>query len=596
MDNRKRAKNKYIYMGIAIALFAVVFCAKNKVYAGNAKELDPEHKEVLVLQSYNLDYIHSSEMGDGIKKEFEKSGEQVGLHYEFLDTKNYMSPEYFLLHYREYKEKYKGRIFDAIILCDNDALDFYELFGKGLWPDVEAVVATGINSVSDYPKGLDGLCIIEERFEYKKNIELALEQNKEKDIKRLFFIYDDSKTGDVIRNDLEILTENQYQDFEVYHYYDKTPEQLKEIFDSSTSQDIFFFVLYFNSEDGRTFSHEEVPRFLFGNTKNPIYGFIDFYLNEGIIGGYLIESEVYGRKAVDEVLKMWEGKEVPPIIYEDGSNAKLILDNDIIQKYHITDIPKEAHIINGPQNFIEKNRQIILFFLAIITVLIIMILLLIRVIMATSKVQSKNSEINKLNLHLLEMQKDIVLTLGEVIETRSNETANHVKRVAQISRVLGEGCGLSEEEICNLVMISPMHDIGKIGIPEYILNKPAKLTKDEFQIVKRHSQIGYEILKNSDNEIFSLAALTSLQHHERYDGIGYPVGLKGDEIHIFAKITSVADVYDALRSERIYKKAWSVEDAEAYIIEQRGKAFDPIIVDVFIEKREAIREIFQELS
>lgn len=576
-------------------LFSLIFVEDGT--SAVAKE-SPElyDKEVLIVQSYNRDYVHTRELEKGIEKVFGESNVKVRLRYEFMDTKNYVNKEYFDQLKEIYQNKYKDMSFDAIILCDNDALNFYQTYGKELWPDTNNVIATGINSVSSYPDGVKGVVIIEERFEYKKNIELALEQNKAHQIKRLNFIYDDTTTSNEVRKDLETLTREQYSSYEINHYYDKTPEELKEIIDAGTEQDLFFFVIYFHSMDGRTFTHDEVPKYLFQNTVNPVYGFIEFYLNTGIVGGYLISSSEYGEEAAREVLDIWEGRYVPPVIYEDGKNAKLIFDYYVLQKYEMKDLPKNAVIINEPQSYFEKNRQLILIFSGIVTALIVLIVLLGLLLVGKNNLQSKNAELNRLNLNFIDIQKDIILRLGEIIETRSHETANHVKRVAQISKVLGEGYGLSEEEIRTLILISPMHDIGKIGISESILNKPGKLTDEEFEIMKRHSQIGYDILKNSDNEILWKAGILSLEHHERYDGTGYPRGVKGEHIHIFARITTVADVYDALRSVRVYKRAWTKEETEAYILEQKGKFFDPVIVDIFMNNIDTIHKIFDDLS
>lgn len=576
-------------------LFSLIFMEDGTSAA--AKE-SPElyDKDVLIVQSYNRDYVHTRELEKGIEEVFGESNVKVRLRYEFMDTKNYVNKGYFDQLYEIYRNKYKDITFDAIILCDNDALNFYQTYGKTLWPDTNNVIATGINSISGYPDGVEGVVIIEERFEYKKNIELALEQNKAHQIKRLNFIYDDTTTSNEIRRDLETLTREQYSSYEINHYYDKTPEELKEIIDTGTEQDLFFFVIYFHSMDGRTFTHDEVPKYLFQNTANPVYGFIEFYLNTGIVGGYMISSSEYGEEAAREVLDVWEGRYVPPVIYEDGKNAKLIFDYYVLQKYEMKDLPKNAVIINEPQSYFEKNRQLILIFSGIVTVLIVLIVLLGLLLVGKNNLQSKNAELNRLNLNFIDIQKDIILRLGEIIETRSHETANHVKRVAQISKVLGEGYGLSEEEIRTLILISPMHDIGKIGISESILNKPGKLTDEEFEIMKRHSQIGYDILKNSDNEILWKAGILSLEHHERYDGTGYPRGVKGEHIHIFARITTVADVYDALRSVRVYKRAWTKEETEAYILEQKGKFFDPVIVDIFMNNIDTIHKIFDDLS
>ncbi|WP_166241633.1 DUF3369 domain-containing protein [Paenibacillus turpanensis] len=188
-----------------------------------------------------------------------------------------------------------------------------------------------------------------------------------------------------------------------------------------------------------------------------------------------------------------------------------------------------------------------------------------------------------LNEELEHTQKEIIFTLGEIVETRSKETGFHVKRVAEYSKVLAQLYGLSEEDAELLRLASPMHDVGKVGIPDHILNKPGKLTSEEFDVIRTHTTIGYSMLQHSDQKIIHAAALIALQHHEKADGSGYPNGLKLDEIHIFARITALADVFDALASERVYKKAWPMEEIIAYIREQRGKQFDPRLVDLFLE-------------
>ena len=131
-------------------------------------------------------------------------------------------------------------------------------------------------------------------------------------------------------------------------------------------------------------------------------------------------------------------------------------------------------------------------------------------------------------------------------------------------------------------MASPMHDIGKVGIPDAILNKPGKLTDDEFKIMKTHSALGYQMLKHSNREILQMAAIVAYTHHEKWDGTGYPKKIKGEAIHIFGRITALADVFDALGSDRCYKKAWELEDILALIKEERGKHFDPDLVDLFL--------------
>jgi response regulator RpfG family c-di-GMP phosphodiesterase len=180
-----------------------------------------------------------------------------------------------------------------------------------------------------------------------------------------------------------------------------------------------------------------------------------------------------------------------------------------------------------------------------------------------------------------ETQKDVIFTMGEAGETRSKETGNHVKRVAEYSYALAIALGLGKDEAELLRMASPMHDIGKIAVPDSVLKKPGKLDEAEFEIMKTHAATGYQILKNSRRRILKAAAIVAYEHHEKYNGKGYPRGLKGEEIHIFGRITALADVFDALGSDRAYKKAWELEKILALLKEERGEHFDPKLIDAF---------------
>jgi response regulator RpfG family c-di-GMP phosphodiesterase len=201
-----------------------------------------------------------------------------------------------------------------------------------------------------------------------------------------------------------------------------------------------------------------------------------------------------------------------------------------------------------------------------------------------------------LNQEIEDAQKEILFTLGEVAEARSQEMGHHVKRVAEVAELLGISYGLSIEEAEILGLAAPIHDVGKLAIPDDILNKPGKLTTEEFAIMKTHSFIGHEMLKNSKRSILKSGAIIALEHHERYDGQGYPQGLSGENIHIYGRIVALADVFDALGSDRVYKKEWSLEDILHYIREQRGKHFDPQLVDIFMDKLEEIMLIYQKFS
>ena len=201
------------------------------------------------------------------------------------------------------------------------------------------------------------------------------------------------------------------------------------------------------------------------------------------------------------------------------------------------------------------------------------------------------TELFNLNEEIQSTQKEIIYKMGEIGETRSKETGNHVKRVAEYSKLLAILYGLDEQQANILLVASPMHDIGKVGIPDSILKKPGKLTTEEFEIMKEHSMIGYNILKDSNREILKAAAIVAKEHHEKWNGSGYPHRLKGEEIHIYGRITAIADVFDALGSDRCYKKAWEDEKIFELFKNERAKHFDPKLVDLFFDNIQQFKDI-----
>ncbi len=197
---------------------------------------------------------------------------------------------------------------------------------------------------------------------------------------------------------------------------------------------------------------------------------------------------------------------------------------------------------------------------------------------------------------LEETRLQIIRRLGRAGEYRDNETGFHVVRMSQTAGLLARAAGVPEAYSDLLVEAAPMHDIGKIGIPDHILLKPGKLTPEEWEIMKTHAAIGAEILGEHDSDLLQLARIVALNHHERWDGTGYPNGLSGENIPLVGRIVSIADVFDALTSERPYKKAWSVADASAYIRDQAGTAFDPNLALLFLEILPQVVEINQRFA
>ncbi|NOV00834.1 HD domain-containing phosphohydrolase [Paenibacillus planticolens] len=213
-----------------------------------------------------------------------------------------------------------------------------------------------------------------------------------------------------------------------------------------------------------------------------------------------------------------------------------------------------------------------------------------------SSYAGKSLESALLTNEIEETQKEIIFTMGEIGESRSKETGNHVKRVAEYSYLLALGLDLGNEEAELLKIASPMHDIGKVAIPDSVLNKPGKLTDEEFKIMQQHTLIGYNLLKKSKRHILKTAAIVAYEHHEKWNGRGYPRGIKGEDIHIYGRITAIADVFDALGSERVYKKAWELDRILQLIQEERGEHFDPKIVDVFFQQLPAILRVREQYA
>ncbi len=198
-----------------------------------------------------------------------------------------------------------------------------------------------------------------------------------------------------------------------------------------------------------------------------------------------------------------------------------------------------------------------------------------------------------INLHedLEETQRDIVCLLGESVERRSRETGNHVRRVAAISERLALAYGLEDDVAQILKYASPLHDLGKIAIPDAILNKPGIHTPEESVVMRQHAEIGYQMLVSSKRKVLQAAAIVAHEHHERWDGKGYPQGKAGKDIHVFGRITAVADVFDALLNDRCYKKAWPLDEVLAFFRQERGKQFDPDLVDLLFDNLDALEQI-----
>ncbi len=205
-------------------------------------------------------------------------------------------------------------------------------------------------------------------------------------------------------------------------------------------------------------------------------------------------------------------------------------------------------------------------------------------------------QVRQRTTELFNTRQQIIRRLGRAAEFRDNETGNHIIRMSHFCRLIATAAGLGEKSVEILYNASPMHDVGKIGIPDAILLKPGKLTDEEWQVMRQHPQIGADIIGQHSDELLQTAWTIALCHHEKWDGSGYPAGLIGEQIPLVARIAALADVFDALTTERPYKKAWSIEDALRHIESQAGSHFDPALIAPFKQVLPQMLKIREEFS
>ncbi len=219
---------------------------------------------------------------------------------------------------------------------------------------------------------------------------------------------------------------------------------------------------------------------------------------------------------------------------------------------------------------------------------------------AQRELQKHRDELEEMVLErtreLRETQIEITNRLVQAAEYHDHQTSRHITRMAHYCVILGRAHGAKEHELTLLFHASAMHDIGKLGISDAILHKKGTLTPDEFEEMKRHTLIGADLLYGADNELMNMAHLIALTHHEKWDGTGFPLGLRGDEIPFFGRIAALCDVFDALSSKRPYKEAWPLEEAKKVIVEQKGIHFDPYVVELFLDNYAKVEEVFERVK
>lgn len=552
---------------------------------------------ILVLHSYNIDYQWTQDQHTAFTETLESAGINGTYSIEFLDAKKFSGAVSSRLAADSFLSKYGQRQYDLIYTTDDDAFSFLMELKPAAFPDVP-VIAGGINRGTDISGLSEDFHVILEQANFKRTLELII--LTQPDVRRIHIVNDRSTTGKIFKDHILRDISPLFPQLTFVWVESLSLSKFPAYFSSlDPATEGIMLNIYFTDGNSETYTDREAARVIVRHAPVPVWCNWNFHLGTGVIGGNLVSGVTQGRQAGELARDLLLDRALLSPTYDTILLNQTVIDYTALQRYQLEDFkfPDDALIINKPVSYLEQNKQLMISLGSVIIILLLIIALLSRLNRDQKLIQLKNEELLIMKTAVIRNQKEIVFRMGELIENRSHDTGNHVRRVALISRALGIRIGLSEDAVQELEIASPMHDVGKIGIPEDILNKPGKLTAEEREVMNTHTTLGHRIFCSSDLPVFQTAAIVSHQHHEHWDGRGYPLGLMGEEIHIYARIVAIADVFDALLSERVYKKPWPLEDALAFFREKSGLMFDPHLVDIMMEilpELLAIRDQYQD--
>ncbi|EGQ7698963.1 HD domain-containing protein [Vibrio vulnificus] len=571
---------------LRLILMSVVVLLMNSAFASTQWQT----RQVLILHSYDASYQWTQEMQRGIEKAIDSIDGDVRLSVEYLDTKRISSADYLQKTAEYMTAKYRGYHWDGVLVTDDNALRFAQTYFPQQLTQYP-VVAVAINDTQwQSQSSKHNFQVIYEKDLLDEN--LALIEALRPNIQKLYYLADKSITSDLIRADLNH-SMRQHANIELVDISDKSLDEASQ-FLAQIDPDDAVLLTHYNTElsSGVFHSYKKISNTIGESSRAPVFVLWDLYLGQpGIVGGYVNCSEKFGYQGM-LMLAEQMGYTLPEAMMDERPSS-LVFDFNALEKYGIDldKLPPNATLLNEPISYLVKHRQVLLVAGVIILSLSMVIAMQYMTIQQKKLINLKNRKIVALQRRTLAVQKEMIHVLGEAIETRSGETGNHVKRVAQLSVGLGRLYGLSHRELEMLEIISPMHDVGKIAIPEAILDKPGKLSLEEREVIQTHCEVGYRLLNNNKAKIMKLAALVALQHHEHWDGHGYPYQLRADEIHVFSRVTAIADVFDALLSERCYKAAWDIHRVIDFFEQQKGKQFDPYLTELLLNNIDHFVEI-----
>lgn len=565
-----------------------VWTAAGLCASGAAAVAECEPRTVLVIHSYAPDYSWTRTQNDGIVATLGALPCPPHVRIEYLDSKYVQAEAYFAELAQILASKYQDTRIDGAITTDNTAFGFVEDYGRAIFGDAPTV-SGGLNGADAPRPRAPVVAALPEIADHFGTLSQALAQNP--GAREVYIVADSTVTGAAIAREIREDLAVAKLPVRLHDLVGRTIGEIEDAISALPAEAIVYLVPFFRDAAGQAFPEGEVARRLAAAGPAPIYASWASEIGGGAIGGRTLNGRRLGEEAAQALIRWLDGASALPL---PATPAHVdIYDRAALAAHGISParIPERAVVLNRPQSLWERHSRILVPAGALIAMLATMLALAVSTLRGQRMVNRSNARVLAMNREIIDTQRELVATLGEVIEARSLETANHVRRVAAISRFLGEKLGLAAADLDILEGASPLHDVGKIGIPEEILAKPGRLTPAEFAIVKTHTTIGYRILQNSTRPLMQAACTIAHEHHERWDGQGYPRGLKGEEIALMARITAVADVYDALLSARCYKRAWPEADALAYIAGERGRMFDPRLVDLLTAHADELRTI-----
>ena len=578
------------YSSLLFSLF-LVFFSLNSVAQSSETETA---LNILVLHSYSPSYEWTKNIEDGIQNTTENSDKPIRLSIEYMDSKRIKGDDYRTQFSIYLDAKYARDYFDAVVVSDDIGLNFLIQNADRLFPNIP-IVAVGINNLNiDLGSLKDRTMVYYEKDHIAKNLKLV--QSLFPQTKTVYLLGDNSLTSQLIRSRFLNEAKN-FPNLNIITIRDKPLAEAAVLLSTLPPKSVVFLTHY-NTElqQGRYYDYASVGSVLSKNSAAPIFVFWEHYIGYGVLGGYVNHSYSLGVQAILSLSHKLKFSLVEREMNFPAEWEGFVFDHRVVQQFdlEIDDLPYGSSIVNEPSSYLYENRNII-------TVIVFLIVMMLGIIITQFIAIRRKKELNENKSHILALQnktlsvqREMIEVLGEAIETRSGETGNHVRRVAKMSLLLGKLYGLPKSEYQLIEVISPMHDVGKIGIPEAILDKPGRLTQEERVIIETHTSIGYKLLSSGDGEIMQSAARIALEHHERWDGKGYPNQLAEHEIHIFARITAITDVFDALMSKRCYKEAWPLEKVVELFTRECGKQFDPELCCLFLKHIDAFVDIRQQ--